>query len=52
MTDMITMTKTTNGEVDHGRCGSANNARYKGNTPVWVIWMGDPADRLKWLSSR
>lgn len=47
MTDMITMTKTTNGEVDHGRCGSANNARYKGNTPVWVIWMGDPADEIE-----
>ena len=40
----ITMTKTTLNEANRGWCASANNSRFKGTTPVWVIWLDEDCD--------
>lgn len=46
--------KSTLGEVNHGRCGSRNNSRYSGRTPVWVVqWDtngGSYCANRKWLA--
>ena len=38
---MVTIKKTTLGEVSGGHCRSANNCYYTGSTIVWVIMSGD-----------
>ena len=35
--------KSTLAEANNGICGSRNNARYKGNTVVWLV-MGDDGE--------
>ena len=39
----VTFRKTTLGIMNHGHCGSPNNAFYKGTTVVWEIMSGENA---------
>lgn len=38
----VSYRKTTNGEMNNGHCGNANNCYYKGNTVYWeIVWNGE-----------
>lgn len=49
---MVTIRKTTLNEMNHGRCGTRNNAYYRGATIVWELVLNGEGTEIGFSTKR